>query len=49
MPKRKVTVVKKSGEGSAADRRWDKAHPNAKEGSKAEEAFDKRMAKRRKK
>lgn len=36
---------KKSGEGSAADKAYDKKHPGMKEGSKAEEAMDRRMAK----
>lgn len=41
----KRVVVKKSGEGSAMDRRFDKMHPGMKEGSAKEEAFDRKMKK----
>jgi len=33
----------KQREGGKADRAWDKKHPGAKEGSKKEEAFDRKM------
>lgn len=39
----------KYGEGSKADKAFDKKNPKAKEGSKKEEAFDRMMMKRRKK
>jgi hypothetical protein len=47
MPK-KVTVVKRSGEGSAADRAADRRYPGLKEGSRAEEALDRRFKKAKK-
>lgn len=49
MPK-KVVVRKRGGfEGSAADRAADKRYPGLKEGSRAEEALDRRMMKKPKK
>lgn len=46
---RRVAVIKKTGEGSAMDRRFDRAHPGLKEGSRGEEAFDRRMTRKPKK